>query len=94
MNGEAFLAFTLDWALVLLGIGMLCALARLLLGPTLADRVIALDMFAILVVAVISVDAIATGRSLFLRAGIVLALVAFMGTVAFAYYMERGTRRD
>lgn len=70
-------------------IGLVAAFIRLVLGPTLADRVVALDMIVILAIAIIALDAILTGQVYFLRAGITLALIAFLGTVAFAYYLRR-----
>jgi len=70
-------------------LGLVAAFVRLVLGPTLADRVVALDMFVILSIAIIALDAILTGQVYFLRAGITLALIGFLGTVAFAYYLRR-----
>ncbi|MCC6143492.1 MAG: hypothetical protein IT368_06770 [Candidatus Hydrogenedentes bacterium] len=89
-----FLNFTLEMAMILLLIGMLCALVRLVRGPSLPDRVVALDMFSSIAVAVIAVDAIATGQVHFLRTAIVVALVVFLGTVAFAFYVQMGEPDD
>jgi multicomponent Na+:H+ antiporter subunit F len=58
-------------------------------GPTLPDRVIALDLIAVLSVGFIAMYALDNDQPVFLDAGIVLALVAFLGTVAFARYLER-----
>ena len=79
--------------------GMLCmalllAFARLMRGPTVADRVIALDLLAIISVGVIIIYSVATARAVFLDAAIVLALVGFAATIAFSKYLEqRGRRR-
>jgi multicomponent Na+:H+ antiporter subunit F len=95
MNWTAdFLAMTVQLTTILLVIGMMCALVRLVRGPSLPDRVVALDMFASLVVAIIAIDAIATAQIHFLRAAIVVALVMFLGTVAFAFYVLRGGTHD
>lgn len=67
---------------------MLLAFVRLMRGPSLADRVIALDLMAWLTVALIIVYAVTTGQGLFVDVAIVLALVSFLGTVAFARYLE------
>lgn len=60
---------------------------RLLLGPTLADRVVALDLIAFLSIAFIGVYSIDTGHEAFLDIAITLALVAFLGTIAFARFI-------
>ena len=77
--------------------GMLCmalllAFSRLMRGPTIADRVIALDLLAIISVGVIIIYSVATTRAVFLDAAIVLALVGFAATIAFAKYLEQRGR--
>jgi multicomponent Na+:H+ antiporter subunit F len=76
-------------ALPLLAITVLLAFARLVRGPNLADRVVALDLIATLAIGIIAVYAIAVKQSVLLDVALVLALVSFLGTVAFAYYIER-----
>jgi multicomponent Na+:H+ antiporter subunit F len=71
---------------------MALALYRLVRGPSLADRVVALDLIAILMVGVIVVHSIRTDQDVYLRAAIVVGLVAYLGTVAFAYFIEKGGR--
>lgn len=68
---------------------MVLAMIRLLRGPLLPDRVVALDLIAALAVGVIAVWAIYTEQPMLLRAGIVVALIVFIGTVAFAMYVEK-----
>lgn len=75
--------------LPILGIAMILALVRLLLGPSLPDRVVALDLMTSLGIGTIATYAIATEQAALLDVAIVLALVSFLGTVAFAYYIER-----
>jgi len=58
-------------------------------GPTLADRVVALDMLALLGIAVIGVVAVKTEEYAYLDVAIALALVGFLATVAFARYIYR-----
>jgi multicomponent Na+:H+ antiporter subunit F len=71
---------------------MALALYRLVRGPSLADRVVALDLIAILMVGVIVVHSIRTDQDVYLRAAIVVGLVAYLGTVAFSYFIEKGGR--
>jgi multicomponent Na+:H+ antiporter subunit F len=79
--------------LVLLGAGMVLSFLRLVKGPSLPDRVAALDTVAMLAVCFIAVDCVLAGRSTFLDVAMVLALVVFLGTVAFARYVEKRVDR-
>jgi multicomponent Na+:H+ antiporter subunit F len=76
--------------LVTLGVALVIAFIRLLKGPTLPDRIVAMDLFGVLVVGVIVVLAGSTGVRATLDAAIVIALVGFVGTIAYATYVERG----
>jgi len=73
----------------MIGLALLLVLVRLARGPSLSDRVIALDLIAVLAVGLIAMVALEADQPIFLDAAIVLALVAFLGTVAFARYLER-----
>jgi multicomponent Na+:H+ antiporter subunit F len=77
-----------------LGVALCLAFLRLVRGPTLPDRVVALDLITVLVVAIIVLYDIATNEHVLLDAAIVLALIAFLGTVAFARYIERRAQDD
>ena len=76
--------------LVMLGMALLVAFVRLVKGPTLPDRIVAMDLFGVLVVGLIVVLAGSTGVRATLDAAIVIALIGFLGTVAYATYVERG----
>ena len=77
-------------ALIALGVALLIAVARLVKGPTLPDRVVAMDLVGVLVVGLIVVLAASTKVAAALDAAIVIALIGFVGTVAYATYVERG----
>lgn len=68
--------------------GALCAL-RALRGPTLADRVLALDSMLITGVVAVGVETARTGRGVYIDVLLVVALVAFVGTTAVARFIER-----
>lgn len=74
----------------LLILAMFLTFIRLVRGPSLPSRVVALDMMGSLAVGIIAVYAVATRQTIFLDVAIVLALIAFLGTVAFAYFVEKG----
>ena len=78
------------FALTTLGIAILSAVVRLVRGPTLPDRIVAMDLIGVLVVGFIVVLAAATGVRATLDAAIVIALIGFVATVAYATYMKRG----
>jgi multicomponent Na+:H+ antiporter subunit F len=68
------------------------AFVRLARGPSLPDRVVALDLLASLAVALGAVYAIRFGSDVFLGPSLVLALLSFLGTVAVARFLERSGR--
>lgn len=79
--------------LIALSIAMALALVRLVIGPSLADRVAALDLIALIGIASMAAAAIAFDASGFLDVALLVALIGFLGTAAFAHYIERGTDR-
>ncbi len=89
MNGAQVLAVVEPVVFVMIGVALLLVFVRLARGPSLSDRVIALDLMAVLAVGLIAMVAFEADQPIFLDAAIVLALVAFLGTVAFARYLER-----
>lgn len=83
LTGAAYLAMALIFA------GMILSFIRLVKGPTLADRVVAIDLFTMYASGLIIVYSFLTGLRYYLDAVFVLALIAFIGTVAFARYLEK-----
>ncbi|MGI9510844.1 MAG: monovalent cation/H+ antiporter complex subunit F [Geminicoccaceae bacterium] len=81
-------------ALGLTVIGVMAGCIRLVLGPSLADRVVSLDLVTVLLVAIAALLALTTGVAAYLDLGLALALVGFLATVAFARYAERRPRRS
>lgn len=79
-----------QFALITLGVALLLAVVRLVKGPTLPDRVVAMDLIGVLAVGLIVVLAASTQVRATLDAAIVIALVAFVATVAYGTYIERG----
>ena len=76
-------------ALAMLSVALVLAFIRLARGPSLPDRVVALDLISILAAGMTAVYAIAAEQPVFLDVALVLALISFLGTVAFARYLER-----
>lgn len=95
MTGPEFLSLSLTIGFITLACALVLGFFRLLKGPTLPDRVVALDMMTILIVVFCGLFAIATDERAFLDVAIVLALIGFLATVALARFAERRlARRD
>jgi multicomponent Na+:H+ antiporter subunit F len=75
--------------LSVLGMAVLFTFVRLARGPTMPDRIAALDLMSVLALAMMATYAMLTNEPVYLDVGIVQALVTFVGTVAFASYLER-----
>lgn len=83
------LTTSLAVALTMLVLAAGMAFVRLLKGPTLPDRVIAIDLIGVLMVCLLVVTAAATAQQAFLDVAMVVALISFVGTVAYSRYIER-----
>jgi len=76
---------------ILLGLAMMGAIVRIIIGPTLADRILGLDTITVLAVGIIALFAVRTGLTLYADIAIGVALVGFLSTAAFArYLLSRG----
>ena len=75
----------------LLIMSLFLAMFRLIRGPSLPDRVVALDLIAITAVGLIGVYAVSTDHPIYIDEAMVLALIAFLGTSAFAHFIEKGS---
>ena len=81
-------------ALGMVGLAMFLAFVRLVRGPTLPDRVVALDLMGVLSVGVLAAYAVAADQPGLIDPAAVLALVGFLGTVGFARYLARRGRDE
>ena len=82
-----YLGFLRRAFFVLVLCSVLC-LSRVIKGPTAPDRIVAIDMFGILIVGFCAVLSIATGRGWYIDIGIAWALQSFISTLALAKYLE------
>ena len=82
-----------DIAFGLLGLAMVLAVLRLILGPTLADRILALDLANTVGIGLIATFAVHMRQPLYIDVGISLALVGFVATVSLAGYSLAGGNR-
>lgn len=85
-----FLFWGLKLALFLLAVAMLCALARLLIGPTAQDRVMALDCLYINGMLMMLVLGIVYTSNVYFEAAMLIALFGFVGSTVLAKFLLRG----
>ena len=83
------LSWAIDISAFLVLLSLVAAFVRMVLGPTLVDRVVAVDLITVLAVAVAGLVAVAANQPAFLDVAVATALVAFLATVAFAWYANR-----
>ncbi len=89
IDGTHFLSWSVQAAMFLLLAGMALAMWRLAIGPSAADRVIAMDLLSLLVVAFLVTLSVYTGESTYLDVAIAYACIAFLGTIALARFIQR-----
>jgi multicomponent K+:H+ antiporter subunit F len=77
-------------AMLLLGIAIALNLWRLILGPALPDRILALDTMYINAIALLVLFGIYQGSMLYFEAALLIAVMGFVGTVALSKYLLRG----
>jgi multicomponent Na+:H+ antiporter subunit F len=87
MSAASILSLATEVGLVLLTAALLLVVVRLIRGPSLADRILALDTITVLAVGYIGIFAIRTGFWLYLDIAIAISLVGLLSTVAFARYL-------
>lgn len=76
--------------LVVIGIGIFLCLLRMLKGPTASDRAVAVDTITTTVVALLVLLGFIFERYVYLDVALVYSLLAFVGLVAIARFLERG----
>ena len=95
MTATQFIEWTTLISLVLLAVALLVSLVRIIIGPSLSDRVLALDLLAVVAMGFVGAIAVRTGLWLYLDIAIALALLGFLATVALArYILLRGARHN
>ncbi|MEO6012225.1 MAG: monovalent cation/H+ antiporter complex subunit F [Devosia sp.] len=72
---------------ILLGVAALATIIRIIVGPTLADRVLGLDVLTILGVGFIGAFAVRTGLFLYVDIAVTVALSGLLATLGFARYL-------
>ena len=84
------LAISLNIAFVAVSLALLLSLYRLAIGPRAHDRVLALDTLYINTIALMVLLGLRYGSDVFFEAALIIAMMGFIGTIAFARYLLRG----
>jgi multicomponent Na+:H+ antiporter subunit F len=80
--------------LPLLSISVLLVFVRFIKGPGISDRIVALDLLITIGIAIMAIYAIVSDKASFLDIAMIFALIAFLGTIAFSFYLEKRKRDD
>lgn len=95
MSATDFLQLCADVTLVALSVALVLVVVRLIKGPTLPDRIVALDLLVGVVIGFIGTFGIRTGFYQYLDVALALGLVGFLATIAFArFVLQRGMSGD
>jgi multicomponent Na+:H+ antiporter subunit F len=81
--------FAINVIIPLLMLSGALATYRAIVGPSLADRVVALDLLTAVAIGLIAAYAMAVDKPVFLDVALTVGLITFLGTIAFARYIER-----
>ncbi|MBG6288856.1 MULTISPECIES: K+/H+ antiporter subunit F [Pseudomonas] len=84
------LGIVIPICLAVLGIAVLLTVARLIRGPSVADRILALDTLSIEAIALIVLFGIWKGSGLYFEAALLIAVMGFVSTVALCKFLLRG----
>jgi len=77
-------------AIVLFSTAIALSLLRILKGPTLPDRVVAFDVIGVNLISIVAVLSVVLKTKAYLEVILIIAILAFISTVAFSKYIERG----
>jgi multicomponent Na+:H+ antiporter subunit F len=89
MTGEAFLGGAITVTFAVLVLSLLLIVLRIVRGPTLPDRILALDLLMAVAIGFIATFGIASGFTVYVDIAIALGLVGFLSTVALARFVIR-----
>jgi multicomponent Na+:H+ antiporter subunit F len=78
----------------ILTVSLALVFVRFLMGPNITDRVISLDLMITIGIGIMTIYAIVNAQSSFLDIAMIFALIAFLGTIAFSYYIEKRNKND
>lgn len=84
------LTMVLPWAFGMVSLALLLSLYRLLMGPDVPDRILALDTLYLNTIALLVLFGLLQGSALYFEAALLIAVMGFVGTIALSKYLLRG----
>lgn len=85
-----FLAGSVAFAQIMLGLAMACAAVRILRGPRAQDRIVGFDALYVNAMLLVLIFGIQTSSALYFEAALIIALIGFVSTFALAKFLLRG----
>ena len=90
MTPHALVAWAVVGSMHVVGVAMLLALYRLLKGPSVPDRILALDTMFVCAIALLVLFGMHLGTAVYFEAALVIAMLGFVSTLALAKFLMRG----
>lgn len=90
MTVETILSTSIGIAFVAVALGQLISMARLIMGPTIGDRILALDAMVINAIGLIILLGLSQGTQIYFEGALIFAMLGFVSTVAYARFLLRG----
>ena len=90
MTAAEILNIALIITFIVLALGQILAMVRVVIGPTLADRILALDTMVINALGLVVVLGIYQGTQIYFEVSLLIAMLGFVSTVALARFLLRG----
>lgn len=91
MNIYDFLYYII---LPILSISVVMVFIRFIMGPRISDRVLALDLLITIGIGIVAVVSILSGQDTFLDIALIFGIIAFLGTVAFSFYLDKKGKEE
>ncbi|KAF1704245.1 K+/H+ antiporter subunit F [Pseudoxanthomonas kaohsiungensis] len=89
MTPHALVAWAVVGSMHVVGVALLLALYRLLKGPSVPDRILALDTMFVCAIALLVLFGMHLGTAVYFEAALVIAMLGFVGTVVLSKYVMR-----
>ena len=90
MSPDAFLNYALIFSFAAVAVAQVLSMVRLVIGPTVADRILALDTMVVNAIGLIVLLGIAQGTRIYFEVALIIAMLGFVSTVAYARFILRG----
>lgn len=91
MNIYDFLYYII---LPVLSISVVMVFIRFIIGPRISDRVLALDLLITIGIGIVAVVSVLSGQDTFLDIALIFGIIAFLGTVAFSFYLDKKGKEE